>query len=163
MTLGERTLGPLAPGNPEPCCKRTDNQRWSWVLALPPGTPWGSASVGGPRCLAGGAQACGSLPGSQGVGFFRVCLRKFSRELGKGVIIAWQVLGCTLLMFSTFPVFSWGRRPCSRRPFYSRLGRAINVAPRSPRVFLLVAGICSGIKSPLLSSGRKTLKTLVIK
>lgn len=53
-------------------------------------------------------------PRSQGVGFFRVCLRKFSRELGKGVIIAWQVLGCTLLMFSTFPVFSWGRRPFIR-------------------------------------------------
>lgn len=102
----------------------------------------------------------GHSPGRRGWAAFACVYGSSQGSLERRCDYCLAGVGCTFLMFSAF---SWGRRPCSRRPFYSRLGRAINVAPRSPRVFLLVAGICSGIKSPLLSSGRKTVKTLVVK
>lgn len=94
MTLGERTLGPLAPGNPEPCCKGTGNQRWSWILALPPGTPWVSASVRGARAL---GRRCTRLRVTPRVAGGGLLLRVFTEVLKgawrDGVIIAWQVLG----------------------------------------------------------------------
>lgn len=98
VTLGERTLGPLAPGNPEPCYKGTDNQRWSWVLALPPATPWVSASVGGDEVLGTRCTRLRVTPRVPGSGLLsRVFTEVLQGAWREGVIIAWQVLGCTFL------------------------------------------------------------------